>query len=107
MTPVELKGFAGVQQPWRILEERPTRGTSSRLLGGSDRAPLVGRESEQGGLRTLWRAADQGVGWAALIVGEAGIGKTRLVEQFLDDDLPADADLVEITGSAFYIDVPR
>ena len=106
MTPVQLSGFANVQQPWRILAERTTRGMSSRLLGGSDRAPLVGRESEQDGLRTLWRAAAEGVGCAALIAGEPGIGKTRLAEQFLDDDLPENTELVEITGSAFDIDSP-
>lgn len=43
-------------------------------------APFVGREREYAWLVAQWR---QGEGMVVLIEGEAGVGKTRLVEEFL------------------------
>jgi DNA-binding SARP family transcriptional activator len=43
---------------------------------------LVGRERELGFLRECWQGAQAGRGGLALISGEAGVGKTRLVEEF-------------------------
>jgi DNA-binding CsgD family transcriptional regulator/tetratricopeptide (TPR) repeat protein len=41
----------------------------------------VGREPERGHLRRLWEGAVAGHGGLAVIAGEPGIGKTRLVEE--------------------------
>src|ERR1700720_1744672 len=43
---------------------------------------LVGRDQELGLLLELARRASAGDGGAALVVGEAGIGKSRLVGEF-------------------------
>ena len=45
--------------------------------------PLVGRHDEWRRLRALWQGASQGMPQAALIQGEAGIGKTRLAEELI------------------------
>jgi ABC-type oligopeptide transport system substrate-binding subunit/DNA-binding SARP family transcriptional activator len=44
--------------------------------------PLVGREQEMTFLQERWQAAQQGRGGLVLIGGEAGVGKTRLIEDF-------------------------
>jgi DNA-binding SARP family transcriptional activator len=44
-------------------------------------ASLVGRAVEWTSLTTLWRAAESGHAQLALVSGEPGIGKTRLVEE--------------------------
>ena len=50
-----------------------------RLAGGV----FVGRETESRQLREMFDAARKGTGGLALLVGEPGIGKTRLAEELL------------------------
>jgi predicted ATPase len=59
-----------------------------RASGGGRRAgqrhltPLVGRDEEIAMLMRRWERARQGEGQLVLIVGEPGLGKSRLVEEF-------------------------
>jgi class 3 adenylate cyclase/predicted ATPase len=73
------------------LKGAPEPVTLFRLIrasGGGRRAsqrhltPLVGREEEIGILMRRWERARQGDGQLVLIVGEPGLGKTRLIEEF-------------------------
>jgi tetratricopeptide (TPR) repeat protein len=50
-----------------------------------ERVPLVGRRSELERLRSAFAAVGRGAGSAIVVVGEAGLGKSRLVSEFLDD----------------------
>jgi hypothetical protein len=52
------------------------------VAGKSDVSELVGRSQELGRLLALLEDARAGRGRAALVLGEAGIGKTRLTEAF-------------------------
>jgi predicted ATPase/class 3 adenylate cyclase len=73
----ELKG---VPEPVMLFE-------LVRASGGGRRAaqrhltPLVGREEEIAMLMRRWERARQGDGQLVLIVGEPGLGKSRLVEE--------------------------
>src|SRR6266404_7266692 len=51
--------------------------------------PLVGREQEIGLLRERWAQVKEGIGQVVLLSGEAGIGKSRLV-QVLTDQVAAE-----------------
>jgi len=69
-----------------VLELHEVRGM--RALGSDGRtvsmprqAPFVGRESEVGLLQERWGQACEGQGQVVLVQGEAGIGKTRLVQK--------------------------
>ena len=46
--------------------------------------PLTGRETEVGLLRDRWEQAQEGMGQVVLLVGEAGLGKSRLVHSIKD-----------------------
>jgi DNA-binding SARP family transcriptional activator len=52
-----------------------------RVGGGAAGAPLVGRAAERTRLTQLWRASERGRAQLVVVTGEAGIGKTRLVEE--------------------------
>lgn len=47
-------------------------------------APLVGRQRDWEQLQALWQQTQTGQPRLLLLTGEAGIGKTRLAEEFLD-----------------------
>jgi class 3 adenylate cyclase/predicted ATPase len=75
----ELKGFAEPVPAWRVLaaSDIDSRDEAERVGAG---LPLVGRQEELGLLLRSWEASKDGHGQAVLIQGEAGIGKSRLVE---------------------------
>ena len=74
----ELKGVAEPVQLFRIIRASGARRRSS----GRALTPFVGREEELGLLARRWERARTGEGQLTLIVGEPGLGKSRLVEQF-------------------------
>jgi class 3 adenylate cyclase/tetratricopeptide (TPR) repeat protein len=78
--PVAVKGHAPVQA-FEIV--RP-RGRRSRLDVAAERGltPLVGRARELGALTELFAQVKSGRGQVVFIVGEAGIGKSRLLLEF-------------------------
>ena len=75
-----VKGHAPVRA-YEVLRER---GRRARLHAATERGltPLVGRERELDTLDELFAQVVQGHGQVALVAGEAGIGKSRLVLEF-------------------------
>jgi class 3 adenylate cyclase len=61
---------------------RIVRGSGGRRGGARALTPLVGREEELDLLRRQWERAARGEGQIALVVGEPGIGKSRLIKEF-------------------------
>ena len=74
-----LKGVAQPLEVNRVLYESMAR---SRLeaAGSTSLTPLVGREPEVALLRERWAQVKDGLGQVVLLSGEAGIGKSRLVQ---------------------------
>ena len=74
-----LKGIPAPVRIWRVVAE--SKGASRfDAVRAQNMAPLVGRRDESETLDRLWREAKEGGGRAVLLSGEAGIGKSRLVE---------------------------
>lgn len=74
---VELKGKTGPVPAYRVtgIKSNPDR---LRGLGGVS-APLVGRDSELAQLREIIDKLRQGRGQIVCLIGEAGLGKSRLL----------------------------
>ena len=78
-----LKGFDHPVPCFAVSGER--RAASRFETRRSERvAPMVGREQELALVLERWHQAAAGEGQAVLLVGEAGIGKSRLVRAVLD-----------------------
>lgn len=75
----ELKGFDGSIAVWRPVREAEHR--SRFAASRSVRRTLVGRDKELETLKSNWSSVIQGHGRAVLVLGEAGIGKSRLLEE--------------------------
>jgi len=75
----ELKGFAEPVPVWRVLAARDVESRFAATRTGSA-APLVGRQEEMGLLLRAWEGSSRGRGQVVLIQGEAGVGKSCLVE---------------------------
>jgi class 3 adenylate cyclase len=76
-----LKGY---DQPVRTFAVLGGGAGESRFgaLHGAGLTPLVGRERELGLLLDAWARAATGEGQVALLIGEPGIGKSRLIDTF-------------------------
>ncbi len=73
----ELKGVASRVRAYQIV--RPS-GVRSRIEGSVRLTPLAGRTVEVGVLLDRWERAQDGLGQVVQIVGEAGLGKSRLMQ---------------------------
>jgi len=74
----ELKGVPEPVTLYRLV--RASGG--GRRAGQRHLAPLVGREEEIAMLMRRWERARRGDGQLVMIVGEPGLGKSRLIEEF-------------------------
>ncbi|MFN2217164.1 MAG: AAA family ATPase, partial [Anaerolineae bacterium] len=78
--PVPVKGQAKPVQAYEVLGTKTDLGKARGLVGLQ--SPMVGREAELAALLHLCEAVQAGLGRAALVVGEPGLGKTRLIAEW-------------------------
>jgi class 3 adenylate cyclase/predicted ATPase len=100
-----LKGVERPVQAWRVKGDRQEfdRFQLRRAAGLTD---YVGRESEIGALVSRWRKALAGMGHTILVVGEAGIGKSRLVEELARQIGKESCFRIYYFGSPFFSNTP-
>jgi DNA-binding winged helix-turn-helix (wHTH) protein/tetratricopeptide (TPR) repeat protein len=91
------RGYRFIASPSLVGNEGKTRGTSVPVAGSGPTTPsagvarlpsasaLLGRESELASLRGWLERAMRGERRVVFVSGEAGIGKTTLVQAFLDE----------------------
>ena len=79
---------------YRVLHES---GAQTRLDVAATRGLtlLVGREQEVGLLAERWQRAAEGMGQVVVLTGEAGIGKSRLVQVLRDQIVGTSATRIE------------
>jgi class 3 adenylate cyclase/tetratricopeptide (TPR) repeat protein len=75
LAPLELRGKAEPQPAYRVIRRRFAEIDVATT-------PLIGRDSELGQLEAAMADARSGKGRLLHVVGEAGVGKSRLVREF-------------------------
>ncbi len=97
----ELKGIAGLVKAWGVTGEREAEFESESSRQTS-KLPLVGRHEEIGLLMRAWEGSREGRGNVVLIQGEAGIGKSRLLEALRDQASEGAHTWVAIRSSPYH-----
>jgi class 3 adenylate cyclase/tetratricopeptide (TPR) repeat protein len=80
----ELKGFSAPFKVWRVDEARRVQRRFAAAHYGAALTPLVDREEPRAALRERWQRVLAGRGQVIAVGGQAGIGKSRVVQEFLD-----------------------
>ncbi|MGH2443766.1 MAG: ATP-binding protein, partial [Chloroflexota bacterium] len=88
---VALKGKAGTVQLFPALGLREQFGERWEMSGTA--SPLVGRDRELVELLDVWVRAQGGEGQLVTVIGDAGVGKSRLISELLD----------RVSGAAFRV----
>lgn len=83
-SPLMVEQAKSILGPLFTLPAKPAKPQPEERVRqmSYDRSPFVGRGEEMSDLTTLWEKSLQGQGITVFLAGEAGIGKTRLVEEF-------------------------
>ncbi|HXQ20146.1 MAG TPA: AAA family ATPase [Candidatus Acidoferrales bacterium] len=78
-----LQTIKGLSTPVRVYEMRAETDAQNRIEAALSvgLTPLIGRDDEVGILIERWQRATTGAGQLALVSGEAGIGKSRLLQE--------------------------
>jgi class 3 adenylate cyclase/tetratricopeptide (TPR) repeat protein len=101
--PVELRNYPDPVRLHRVLG--PTQAETRLEAAGGGRPPLLGRDSDLATLRAAWnRVATHGERRMVALTGEAGIGKSRLVEHLVATAVASGGAHVTFACSRLYRD---
>ncbi|HEV8715848.1 MAG TPA: adenylate/guanylate cyclase domain-containing protein [Candidatus Binatia bacterium] len=99
--PQTLKGIATPLAVHRVVRESEAQ-SRFEVAVSTGLTPLVGRDLEVGLLRERWAQAKGGDGQAVLLSGEAGIGKSRLVQALKEQVIAEGATRIEFRCSPYH-----
>src|SRR5216683_1200525 len=104
--PQQLKGIERPLQLYRVIQPSGARGRLEAAAAMRGLTPFVGREDEMRLLLNRWERVLDGEGQVALIIGEAGIGKSRLVQRFHEQIKGTPHTWVEAAAAPFFQNTP-
>lgn len=103
--PQPLKGLERPVTAYRVRQESAIEGRFEAHQAGQ-LLPMVGREQELATILDRWRQARAGEGQCVLLIGEAGIGKSRIVQATLDALADEPLTVVSYQCSPYHVGSP-
>jgi len=98
--PVPIRGLTEPVEVFELVRASALRGRfQARVAGGLTR--FVGRHHELESLRRAWEQAAAGSGQVVAAVGEAGVGKSRLLYEFIHSHHTHDWRVLESTSVSY------
>ncbi|MGO9268152.1 MAG: AAA family ATPase [Candidatus Binataceae bacterium] len=101
-----LKGIERPVQLYRVIRPSGMRGRLEATTAAGGLTPFVGRKDELRSLLSRWERVVESEGQVALIIGEAGIGKSRLVQRFHEQIANTPHTWIEAGAGAFFQNTP-
>jgi class 3 adenylate cyclase len=101
-----LKGIEQPLQLYGVVQPSGVRGRLEAVAAARELTPFVGREDELRLLLNRWERVLDGEGQVALIIGEAGIGKSRLVQRFHEQIKGTPHTWAEAAAGVFFQNTP-
>ncbi|MDH3603374.1 MAG: AAA family ATPase, partial [Candidatus Tectomicrobia bacterium] len=99
LPPLSLEASSATVPVHQILEFSPQR--MPRMAAGSySHSPFVGREAEMAMLRTRWAQVQHGHGHVVGVVGEPGMGKSRLLYEFRQELASQSVPVLQCSGQS-------
>jgi len=102
----ELKGIERPLQLYRVIRPSGMRGRFPAMAAMRGMTPFVGREDELRSLLNRWERVREGEGQVVTIIGEAGIGKSRLVQRFREELAATPYTWLECATAPFFQNTP-
>ena len=101
-----IKGAERPVQLYRVIRPSGMRGRFQAAKAAGGLTPFVGREDELRFLMSRWERAREGEGQVVTIIGEAGIGKSRLVQRFREELAATPHTWLECATAPFFQNTP-
>jgi len=102
----ELKGIERPLQLYRVVRPSGMRGRFPAMAAMRGMTPFIGREDELRSLLNRWERVREGEGQVVTIIGEAGIGKSRLVQRFREELAATPYTWLECATAPFFQNTP-
>jgi hypothetical protein len=102
--PLKLNGFPKVRHGWE--PEQGGKAYKVPSIGRTARRRLVGRDNERALFEAAWLNACSGRGSTIAITGEAGIGKSRLVHDWIRHAALSDAQCYIVAADPLHVHAP-
>lgn len=99
-----VRGLAKPMHLYRVIRESAVTSNRVELVDPENLTPLVGRDTELGILKDRWEQAVEAMGQMVLLIGEAGLGKSRLIREIREfvASEEEEPDIIELRCSQYH-----
>ena len=101
---ISIRGIAEPLPLYRVTKEAPITLNRVELVDPGNLTPLIGRDTEFSVLKDRWEQAIEDMGQIVLLIGEAGLGKSRLIREIREHVTAhgLNPDIIELRCSQYH-----